>query len=294
MEGFNSLKIGVSPRQLSMGGIGICAAQGAVCSFYNPALLTETGPFGVDLSHARWFLDTHYSSLFISRHRGERVFGFGIINFHYGKIERRPDYPTSGPLGEYTADDFTLSLSYAQSMDPHTSLGISAKFYYERIYLDGGISYGADFGFTYKVNRDFWFGFAINNFAQIMRLNIEGFYLPTEGRFGILFKRDNIRMGADIGYLFYSAEIRSGVGLEVSLKDFFLRIGHRVISKDYSHTEYKDGVYKDIDKYRILGLDGLTLGLGIEKGVLSLDYSFLPSPWNLKPTHHIGVGITIR
>lgn len=296
MEGFNSLKIGVYPRQLSMGGIGTSTAKGPSSSFYNPALLTETSSFGMDISYARWFLDTQHSSLFLSRHKKDKAFGFGLINFHYGDIEYRPEYPTPEPLGEYSADDFTLSLSYAQSVDPHTSLGISAKFYYEKIGLDGGMSYGADFGFIYKVNRNLWLGFSINNFAKIMKLKIEGFYLPTEGRFGIGFNGKHFKAGADLSYLFYSAEIRAGIGLEIPFRNFSLRIGHRVISKDYSHREYneEEGRYENVSRYHTLGLDGLTLGLGIKKGILSLDYSCLPSPWNLSLTHHIGLRVNIK
>jgi hypothetical protein len=272
-SGLASLKIVPGVREAGMASTGVASAQGPQAIYFNPAAISRDNNFMVNLYYAKWFLDTHHQSLFVVRPLKIFNIGFGVVNFSYGEVENRDNKPTEEPIGYFNPQDYSFFLTLSRALDSRTAIGVSGKFYYQKIFEKAVSAGGIDVGLKFDVMEKLALGFSIINFGSTMRYIREKFWLPTEAKAGASYNLplgNHSLIGAlDLSYLPYDKKFNAGIGAEFSLNNLiFLRAG----VSPFSET------------------DKISSGLGVKLNKFRLEYAFSPYTENLGATHRFSVG----
>ncbi len=265
--GFRSLLIGVGGREAGMGNTGVSYSEGSFSFYFNPALPGEADEVAFGLTYTDWLLDTKGTGIGFIQPTKIVNFGFGLIYFDYGNLELRRDKPEEA-LGEYSPKDASFYFNLSRSLSQNFTFGTSLRYFYERLFLEEAKQWGLDLGLSY--NWHSWrIGLSYLNWGDVLRLEREKFYLPTNLRFGIsrsLFV-DNFSFlfASDLSYSTYEGRCRILFGGEVAFKgDVFLRLG-------WNHFFP-------------------TFGLGIKRGIFHLDYSLEIKRELPELVHHFTLG----
>lgn len=272
-SGLASLKICPGVREAAMANTGVASAQGPHAIYFNPATISFYHNFLANIYYAKWFLDSHHQSLFVTR--PTRIFniGFGVVNFSYGKVEHRDTKPTDEPIDYFIPQDYSLFLTLSRALDDRTAIGVSGKFYYQKIFDKTVSSGGLDIGLRFDIMPKLSLGFSIINFGSTLRYLREKFWLPTEAKAGVSYKLpigNHYLIGAvDFSYLPYDKKFNNGIGTEFGLNNFlFLQGGVRPFSET----------------------NKISTGFGFKLTNFRIEYSFSPYTYGLGVTHRFSLG----
>lgn len=270
--GLASLKIVPGAREAAMASTGVASAQGPSAIYFNPAQVSRYTNFLVNLYYAKWFFDTHHQSLFLVRPTKLFNIGFGMVNFSYGKVEKRKDKPTDEIVGYFIPQDYSFFLALSRALDERTAIGVSGKFYWQKIEAMTASSGGLDMGVKFQISPQFDLGFSIINFGSTLRYEREKFWLPTETKAGLSY---NINFGnyyligaADFSYFPFDKRFGTGIGFEFAFDKIALRAGVRP--------------FAETGKF--------SAGLGIKWHKFRLEYATTPYTYNLGVTHRFAIG----
>src|SRR5512143_2576436 len=128
-----------------MGGAGVASAFGPQAITLNPAAGAGTRGFAASASYAKWLLDAHHQSLFVSRNFSALCVGLGFTGFSAGKFEYRVK-PTEDPLGTFSPYAFSAYLNLARPIGRMVQVGLPARYFYSRIYENAAAGVGIDGG----------------------------------------------------------------------------------------------------------------------------------------------------
>lgn len=275
---FSSLLITPSARENALAGTGVANAQGPQAMFFNPAITGKLEKTAVSLSYNNWFLDMYQQSLFVVKPLPILNLGLGITNFNPGELEMRPNQPLESPIGKFSPADFSFYLNLSRKLDERVLLGISGRYYYEKILDYTATGYGIDIGLWFKVLSGFDVGFSVINFGSTMHFIRDEFWLPTRLITGINYDfnlRPNIKTAlvSDMSYFVYdkSVELKSGIETQIFQK-YFMRAGYN-FSNAINHQP-----------------NSFTIGLGVIVKRIRLEYAFTPYQMGLDDTHHFSIG----
>ncbi len=271
--GFGSLKIVPATREAGMAGTGVAAGQGPQSIYFNPASISRYNNFMANLYYAKWFLGTHHQSFFVVRPTKIFNIGLGVVNFSYGELQQRPDYPTDRPSGYFSPQDYSFFLTLSRALDHRTAIGISGKFYYQKILDLSSSSGGIDIGMKFEALSDLTFGFSVINFGSTMSFLREKFWLPTQVKAGASYDnpiQNHSLIGAlDVSYLPYDKKLKFDIGAEFGLNEnLFIRAGLSPLSET----------------------NKISSGLGVKLNNFRLDYAFCPYTNDLGITHRFSIG----
>ena len=285
--GFASLKIGIGSREWGMGSAGTADATGPQSMYWNPALNGWNGHFiggpasadapdprfQASASYSAWLVGTGKSSVFVTRPTAPFVLGLGITSFSSGQLENRPDKPTDDPLGYYEPLDYSAYLNFSRALASFVSVGISGRFYYQKVYDLSASGVGLDVGVAFHPLKHLSAGLSVNDVGATMRFGYGDVQLPTRGLAGVSYSlpvgRSLLTAAGDFGLGFAEQSPILNLGAEFLMAPgLALRAG-----------------------YRILGpTRGLTAGLGVKVKGLSLEYSLAMHDNDLGVTHQFALG----
>ena len=269
--GLAFLKLGVGARSIAMGEAFSSLTDDASAIVYNPSRLLFGAKNNVLLMHNSGVQD--FSNDFI----GAKVsyekfaFGFGIVKSGVDNIEIRLQ---PGPaIDKFNSENLSIGLSGAYKINDYISIGLTAKFLYEKYYVDEASGTGFDFGTNYsKDNTNF--SFVLSNLGSMNPLKNASTTLPTSVRFGgsyIIPSRDfNFAIAVDGFKVLNGGLFHFHTGGEAAYKDFiFIRLGYQ------SNYENK----------------GLSTGIGLKYKGINLDYALIPytSAFGTGNTFSLGV-----
>ena len=297
--GLNFLSVGTDARATAMGEAFTTIEGSSTSLFYNPAGLAGIQSL-VDLSlnQMKWIADITYLSgavAFTPFEGDYGVIGLSVMAIDYGEfkftqvsaseqgyqdIENWPEpsaYVIGLGYGRALSDQFSVG---GQVKYAHQSLGQSIVPIYTkyvdatgrarqdttndlRDYAVGTLAF--DFGTVYKTGlKSLAFGVAINNFAPEIKYERESFQLPLSFRIGLSMNLLDLVPEVGEDHSFYASidavhprsydEYLNIGGEYVFSKTVFVRIGYITHHPDY----------------------GLTVGLGVQKAGIGVDYSFMP------------------
>ncbi len=275
--GLSFLKIGAGARAVGMGEAFTALVDDASGTFWNPAGLARLQNSELVFTHNEWLQGITNECFSLGFNIGKNVFGLSFMSNTVGGIERRVK-PTAEPLGIVNAHDVMFGLSYARFLNPDLTIGATAKFLYEKIYVESSSGVAIDLGLQYhtKING-LRAGFVLQNFGYMTKLKEESVQLPQTLRIGVAYLlpfqllQGGIVLATDWVKILESTS-HLNIGLEYLFKGFFaLRFGYQT------------------------GFDekGIQGGFGIALKKYRLDYAFVPFTSELGNSHRISFGMKL-
>ena len=266
--GLAFLKVGAGARGVGMGEAYSAVVTDASATYWNPAGLAAQEKSEFVFTHNKWLQEINNEFAAVSFHIKSHAFGISVMTQNIGGIERRTG-PTEEPLGEFNAHNVMAGISYARYLAHNFAVGITAKFLYEKIYVEESAGAAVVPGLTA--------GFALQNFGFVSELENESSKLPRMVRVGAayLLPREVLQgkfiVATDVVQVFEGTS-HVNLGAEYLLKNMFaFRIGYQ--------TGYDD---KDIHT-----------GVGFYFSRYRLNYAFVPFSSDLGNSHRISVVIQL-
>jgi hypothetical protein len=277
-SGLAFLKLGASARGVSMGDAMSAIVAGAASTYYNPAGLlgvdSDSSGVQVMFMHKEWIQDTRTEYLGTSVPLGgENALGFFLNTTTISDIELRTR--PGDPEGTFTARNFSLGASYARLIGNDIRIGLTAKFLYEKIFVDEASGAAVDIGLQYRTPFEHLYaGLVFANIGSINELHNEKSTLPTMLRAGPAYSFDidgingSATLAADLQHIFPESKSYLDAGGEVTFSRFLaVRGGYQFGSEGR----------------------GLSTGVGVRYGMFTLDYAYSPLSYDLGNAHTIGI-----
>lgn len=273
--GLSFLKIGAGSRAVGMGEAFIASANDASGTYWNPAGLAHLNSTELLFTHNKWLQDVNNEFVAVGFRAGKSALGFSFISNTIGGIERRVK-PSAEPLDVLNAHNIMFGLSFARHFGSNLTYGLTAKYLYQKIYIESSSGIAMDLGLQYKTGLDgLKAGLVLQNFGYMSELREETTRLPKTIRFGLAYQlpleilQGGFLIASDWIKIFESTS-HFNIGLEYDFINYFaFRIGYQ--------TGYDD---KNIHG-----------GFGLKFKRYLLDYAYVPFTSDLGNSHRISFGV---
>ena len=275
--GMTFLTLGVGGRSLGMGEAYSTGAADPAAMQYNPASLSSIGITMVSLMHRSWIQGTNAEYIAGAFSFGKFSMGLSTYWLSIRDIEVRT-VPGS-PISTFTAQDLSVGFSAAYELTDEISVGLTGKYLYEKILLDDAGGMAFDFGGVYATPSGIRVGAAIANLGSVSALKDESTPLPKIFRGGISYTTTLQNPATTITG---AADLVAPLGDGGS----HLHLGGEVIL--YGAIAARAGYETGYDAR------GLTLGTGITHGIVTIDYAFAPTQYDLGSTHAVSLSLQLN
>ncbi|MBI3195030.1 MAG: PorV/PorQ family protein [Ignavibacteriae bacterium] len=272
--GLSFLKLGLGSRALSMGEAYSTIGTEPFAMNYNPATLTQSQSVQVVFSHREWVQDTKSDFLGVSTVLDNFVLGFGVQSLSVSNIEIRS---VPGPLeGTFDAKNASLGVTTAYKFSDELSIGLTANYLYEKIYVDEATGYGLNIGATYLTPWDVRLGLSYANLGSMSELNRTATTLPATIRFGGAYE---IPLKSVDGNFITAAEI-------ISVKNEGTAHVHLGVEFDFQQMFALRGGFQSGYESK-----NITTGVGFKYEMFKLDYAFVPVKLDFGSSHTFTIGV---
>jgi hypothetical protein len=185
--GLAFLKIGVSARTAAMGEAYVATADDASGLFWNPAGSAFMEKRQAHFTHTEWIQGITNEMASVALPTCQGVLGLQTMLNNVDGIERRV-IASEEPLGTVSAHDFLLGLSFSKRLYERFAVGLSAKYLYEKIYLESASGLAMDLGVRYwDALPGLSLGASLQNIGSMNRLEEEKIALPRIARVGAAY-----------------------------------------------------------------------------------------------------------
>jgi hypothetical protein len=169
--GTQFLAIGGGARSLALGG-AVSGMSGDLESVYwNPAGIAFLEGTAVGFTHTMLYADMSLEDVAVATPAMDGVVGISGLGFLSGDIEETTEEMPDGTGETFTANAFSLGLTYARLMTDKFAAGVSFRFVREGLGEVSASNWGFDLGGTYRVGfGNLRLGFAVVNFGPDMQL----------------------------------------------------------------------------------------------------------------------------
>ncbi len=270
-SGLAFLKLGVGARAAAVGEAYTALTRDATATFWNPAGLASLHRPQVSFTHTEWLqgINNEYFAFAFPGFGG--TVGLSIYSNNVGDIERRVG-PSAEPLGQVSANDLALGVSYGLDLSSNLAAGVSVKYLYERIFVESVSGYAFDLGLSLTpFEVPLTIAAVVQNLGSMGTLLNESVELPRTIRLGGAYE---VSLGSKTGVLTVSADLvkvretdlRTNLGAELALRRYLaLRLGYQS------------------------GFDDKALGggFGLNFDRYFFDYGFTPFDSNFGDTHRL-------
>jgi len=264
VSGVNSLLLPSSPSGVTT---SFSVSQDAEAIFYNPANFEGGENYQVWTSYNRFYLDMQSASLAIVKRVKSLHLGIAFVNFDYGNIELRPDYPTEDSITYYSANDFSIILGASAHLSPEGKIGVNVKYISESIYMYSDYGIAFDISFAYKTDKA---GITLGaaNFGSRITLNNQQVNLPARLSAGLSYRIKSITTSIDVHYLINNSVYEFGVGIGLPVHEMITVTGG---------VNYRESPYP-------------AFGFSITPGNLIIKYGGSFYPKDLGMINSLGIG----
>ena len=268
------LRIEQGVRLAAMGGAGIGAVDDASAIYWNPAGLSRELRNRLAISHHQWFGSIKDEVVHVALPWDRGTFGLGLLYSGEPGIEFWD--ANNVPGDTFRTWDGALSVGYGLAVAPNYDIGVALKGFCQNLYTSSGYGGALDVGFACRplpflrlgaTGRNIGFaGYGSGNEPMPIEAGVGGGLSvgPVNAVLDVIVPMDNtpsLHVGAE--YL--------------PVPELAVRLGYRTGPQDLG----------------TLGLlSGLTAGLGVNVGPISLDYAIAPYG-KLGIAHRIGLQGTL-
>jgi hypothetical protein len=292
-------RMGFGARGIGMGNSLSAVTNGNLVSYYNPAVSAfqdknsfQTGYSFLSLDRSLNFLNFTRRFDFYTQDtlevRSSAGISLGIINSGVSKIDGRDNQGLQ--TGDLSTSESQFFIGLANRFSKKLALGVSAKFYYYKLYEDVSASnLGFDFGGLFKVNDQFNLSFVLTDINSKYKWDTGPLYGARDGitsndKFPLLKKFGLSYFSNELGLLAATELILSNAdnsiirfGFEYNIFDqFFLRGGIDQLSLNNSDWGVKPSA-------------GLSFVKMIGSLSVSFDYAFMIEQNSSMDRHIIGI-----
>jgi len=263
--GANFLKIGVGARAAAMGDAFTAVADDSTSLYWNPAGLAKMEKRQLSATYNMWFagINQGYLGIGFPLSRGGIVAG-GVNYVDMGDFDGRDE--AGNPTGTFTASALNYQLGYANRFREKFLWGISVGIVQDTIAEDIKSTYAANLGLIYKSSESLSLGLVVQNIGG----ELGGDPLPFVAKIGMAYTWKSLLLALDIAKP-TDNDLYYGAGIEWWIMDgIALRAGYKT--------------NQDIG-------EGLTAGLGFNKGKIRFDYAYVPYG-ELGNTHRVLLGMS--
>jgi len=268
------LRIEQGVRLAAMGGAGIGAVDDASAIYWNPAGLGRVQADRYALSHHQWFAGIKDEVAHAALPSGAGAFGLGLVYSGEPGIEFWD--VNNVPGDTFRTWNGALSAGYGFAVAPDYYIGAAVKGFYQDLYTSSGYGGAVDIGFACQplpflrlgaTGRNIGFAtYGSGNEPMPMEVGVGGglAFGPVHAMLDVLLPLSgspSLHVGAE--YL--------------PVPEFAVRLGYQTGPQDLG---------------TLGALSGLTAGLGVGVGPLSLDYAITPYG-KLGMAHRIGLAATL-
>lgn len=269
--GLRSLLVDPGVTASGMGNAYTAVAEDPSAIYWNVAGLAQgTAQHELLVAHTEWFLDVRQEFAVGVYRFGSHTVAAGISGFYLGGIERREDFPSDEPFGDFAVYDLVVPLAYARAVgDFH--VGLAAKPWYSKIDRETAHGIGLDLGAMYHVPAlpGARLGLAISNLSSSSDFSgNQPFYLSEEFRLPL-----DIRTGGSYRYHFDGLE--SEMSLLVSAQARFIEeqdtrgdFGMEVTWTELLAVRFGYKAGYDLETWSI--------GATLRRGALAFQYAGMP------------------
>ncbi len=287
---FNFIRNDVSARAAAMGGSFMTVPNDVNTMFYNPSALATLKQTQVSLGFFKHLMDINSGHLSYAHHdRSFGYFGAGIIFTNYGDFVARNNF--GDQTGNFSANELSLSGSYANFLFKNFQYGANVKFIYSSIEKYNSYGYALDFGLTYSfIPNKFVVGASLLNLGTQVKPYIETKEkMPLDFRIGASIKPEHLPLLLNISINRINADQKNilsrfrafSVGGEFTItSNILLRFG------------YNNQQRKDMTIGKSGGLAGFSVGGGFAYNIYKIDYSF-NSLGKIGGLHRMTIGIIL-
>jgi hypothetical protein len=259
-------------RISAMGESYITLSENASAVLGNPAGLMKNDKTNIELGVRQYIQDISTQYVLVKTRLSD-IFslGFHLLSSQVPDIEIRTK--PGEPEGTFTSQDLSTGLSLGFKYNDNIHLGITAKYLFEKIYVNESSGYAIDFGTKYIFSDNITFCAALNNLGKMD--DDYSVDLPTTLGIGSLYNlpitdfSSNLLFSLEAHNNFLDKKLHLSVGFEPSYNDIFcLRFGY------------------------ITGYDskGFSAGMGLKYRQFDVSYSYTPFLLDLGNSHNISIG----
>ena len=295
-------RMGYGARGMGMGNAMSAVITGELVSYYNPAVTVFQEKNSVLTGYSFLSIDRNLNFLSYTRRfdfyskkdslvenpkpRNSAGVSIGLINAGVNNIDGRDNNGLS--TGELSTSENQFYLSLANRFSDKLSIGITAKFYYYKLFEEiNTTSFGVDIGAVYKVNDQFTVALAVIDINSKYKWDTSPVYergVNTEDKFpnlrklGVSYLNKEIGLLASLEYENSSAEtniLRGGVEYNI-YEGLYLRGG--IDQFNLSNTDWPIRPALGFSFYKSFG--------NFKVGV---DYAFVVEQYSSNDRHIIGL-----
>jgi len=275
--GMTFLTLGVGGRGLGMGEAYSTGSADPAAMHYNPASLSTIDVTTVTFMHRSWIQGTNAEYVAGAFSFGRFSLGFSTYWLSIQDVEiRRVPGPATGT---FTAQDFSMGVSAAYDLSSELSVGLTVKYLYEKILVDDAGGMAFDVGGVYTTGSGIRIGASIANLGSVNALRDVSTSLPKLFRGGISY---TTKLDDPDATVTGAAEVVSPLGDGGA----HLHTGGEAIL--YGTVAVRAGYQTGYDAR------GLTLGTGIAHGIVTIDYAFAPTQYDLGSTHTVSLSLRLN
>lgn len=286
---FSFIRNDASARFAGIGGSAVALRHDPSLIFYNPAGIYGMPSSQISLSYFRHIVDINTGFLSYSHEfKDYGWFGAGIAYVDYG-TQLHVD-PLENVLGEFSASDLALVMSYANSFfDENFSFGMNTKFFYSSLtpeHTSTGIAF--DLGIQYYIpDQDLTFGASLLNLGrQITPYEETRESLPTDLKIGISKGLEHLPLVLSVN--FHHLNQDTGETLDL-LRGFTVGGEFTVTDAVRFRIGYRNEMRQDLKIGSAIGLAGFAAGFGVHLQSYKFDYGFT-SLGKIGAMHHLTLG----
>lgn len=270
-SGLSFLKLGVGARSGALGHAMSSIVDDASAAYWNPARLTGLIRPQILLNHNDWLLDDTYEYAAFALPAFKGGLAASVMLTNIDGIEQRSSTPTAEPLGTVEANDLMFALSYGRTLQPGLSLGLTAKYLYQKIYVASATGYAIDIGLAYQFEKIVASG-VVQNLGTMNALSDEKASLPATVRIGLSYELLTNSSWAVVAAVDF-----------VKIKDFDERINSGAEFILNRRFALRAGYQAGADNRNISG------GFGLTFSRYHLDYAFIPLQADFGSAHQFSV-----
>ena len=166
------LKVDVGARAVGMGSAYVSVVEDATAMYWNPAGLARIKGNEAVFSHAKWIADIGMSYAGVAVNLGN-LGNIGVSGQFetMDEMERTTILQPDGTGEMFDAGSYAFGLSYARNLTDRFSIGMTAKFIYERIYHATANGAAVDIGALFDTQfYGMKIGMSITNYGTKMRI----------------------------------------------------------------------------------------------------------------------------